>query len=184
MNIQEAINNRRTAHKWNPTLVPESVLFNALEAAQMAPCHRLTWPWRFTIPGPDVRQNLYELSVQLKAAKMDTEPTDFLRKTMREKTLNPALIVVSQVLSGSENQRKEDYAACACAIQNLCLSVTADGYQSKWSTGGLTRDETSYALLNIPTNEEVVGFIWIGEPKRISSTPPRTALEELVRRTP
>ena len=156
MHLREAINTRRTAHKWNPTPVPEKVLFDALEAAQMAPCHRLTWPWRFTIPGPDVRQKLYELGVQLKAAKTGTEPTDFLRQTMVEKTLNPALIVVSQVISGSENQRKEDYAACACAIQNLCLSVTADGYQSKWSTGGLTRNETSYSLLNISSDEEII----------------------------
>ena len=91
MHLREAINTRRTAHKWNPTPVPEKVLFDALEAAQMAPCHRLTWPWRFTIPGPDKDKTL-RVGRAIKSRKTGTEPTDFLRQTMVEKTLNPALI--------------------------------------------------------------------------------------------
>ena len=29
----------------------ELALLKALEASHMAPCHRFTWPWRFTIVG-------------------------------------------------------------------------------------------------------------------------------------
>ena len=183
MQLIEAIFARRTAHMWTENTVPETVLTQAVAAAQMAPCHVLTWPWRFTIPGPVARQELYEIGVQLKAQKAGTQPSEFLRKNLRGKLLNPALIVVSQVLDGSENRQQEDYAACACAIQNLCLSVTAAGYQSKWSTGGLTRDQQSYQILKIPPNERIVGFVWIGEPARTPAAPKRPPLTEVLRRT-
>jgi len=60
-------------------------------------------------------------------------------------------------------QKLEDYAACACAIQNLSLSLVADGVGYKWSTGKITRDPNTYQIAEIdPILEEIIGFIWIG----------------------
>ena len=48
-------------------------------------------------------------------------------------------------------------------IQNLSLSLIADGVGSKWSTGKITNDFNTYQIAGIdPTVEEIIGFIWVG----------------------
>ncbi len=185
MQIQEAIHSRRTAHLWQDVPVPEEAILRGLEAAQMAPCHRLTWPWRFTLPGPSARSRLYDIGVELKAAKAGVEPSEELRERMVAKMRHPALIVVSQLVSDDPIQSQEDYAACASAIQNLSLSLFADGYHSKWSTGGIMHDERTYELLGIAQAEEsIIGFVWAGVPVRAGATPQRPDLAAQVRRVP
>ena len=185
MHVQEAIHSRRTAHSWQDTPVPEEVILKGLEAAQMAPCHRLTWPWRFTLPGPVTRKALFEIGIDLKAAKIGGEVTEEFRQLMVAKMGNPALVVVSQMVSEDAMQSQEDYAACASAIQNLSLSLFADGFHSKWSTGGITRDPRTYDLLNIlPSEENIIGFIWAGVPIRVGAAPQRPDLTEQLRRVP
>ena len=185
MHIQEAIHSRRTAHLWQNLPVPEEVILKGLEAAQMAPCHHLTWPWRFTLPGPAARESIYELGVELEAAKTGTEINEALRARMAEKMRHPALVVVSQIVSEDAMRSQEDYAACASAIQNLTLSVFADGYHSKWSTGGVIRDARTYNLLGIsPQEESIIGFVWVGVPVRSGPPPQRPELSLRVRRVP
>ena len=48
MLTQEAIKNRRTIHSFVAKKVPEDIIVRAIEAANYAPCHRRTFPWRFT----------------------------------------------------------------------------------------------------------------------------------------
>ena len=185
MNTHDALRTRRTAHLWTDVPVPEDVIQRGLEAAHMAPCHRLTWPWRFTVPGPEARETLFTLGVQLKAARRNVPADDAFREKFIAKLRNPALIVVSQVRVDDPMRFEEDYAACACAIQNLCLSAHADGFHSKWSTGGLTRHEATYATLCIdPKLERIIGFVWIGVPSKHPSPPNRPDMDSYIRHVP
>ena len=183
MDTHKAIRTRRTAHLWQAVSVPDEVIRRGLEAAHCAPCHRLTWPWRFVLPGPVTRDRLFEIGVQLKATKTGSEITDDFRRKMEPKLLNPALVVVTQRISDNPRMFEEDYAACACAIQNLCLSVHADGFYSKWSTGGLTTHAQTYEVLGVASDvERIIGFVWIGTPARVPSAPKRSDLDEHTRR--
>ncbi|MGC6492671.1 MAG: nitroreductase family protein [Myxococcota bacterium] len=166
--LYEAIRTRRTAHKWRPEPLADDVLNRLLEAAHWAPCHKLTWPWRFTVVGPETRAGLADIAVALKAAKSGPLTNDAATRT-RAKLLNPgALVVVRQKLLEDPFRRKEDYAATSCAIQNMCLAAAAEGLCAKWSTGGVTRAEATYALLgHDPAIEEIVGFVAIGVPERV-----------------
>ncbi len=79
----------------------------------------------------------------------------------------------------------EDYAACACAVQNLMLSVHADGYGAKWGTGGVTTDLETYRIVGIdPDVERVLGFLWVGVPEVVPRGPNRPELSAVVRRVP
>ncbi|MEZ4317534.1 MAG: nitroreductase [Myxococcota bacterium] len=179
--VHDTIHARRTVHDYADAPVPEAVVTRALEAAHAAPCHKLTWPWRFTTVGPAAREDLYALNLRLKSAKVPLDARQAGR--LREKMANPAvLIVVSQVLSDDPARRTEDYAATACAIQNLCLSLAADGFGSKWGTGGIIRHPETYARLAIdPAVEEIVGFLWIGVPARPHPAPLRPPLSSVTR---
>ena len=94
----------------------------------------------------------------------DNQVDDFNLKKIKDKILNPShLLIATQVCSENQVQKLEDYAACACAIQNLSLSLVADGVGYKWSTGKITTDLNTYQIAEIdPRKEEIIGFIWIG----------------------
>ena len=63
-------------------------------------------------------------------------------------------------------REREDYAACAAAIQNLMLYLWKAGVGSKWTTGDITRDARFADVIGFDEAEEfVVGLVWYGYPK-------------------
>ena len=162
MEISQAIKKRRTIHIFSKKRVPKEVIERSIIAANQAPCHRSTFPWRFTSLGIHKRELLFRLQLTLKFG--DKQIDEFNLKKIKDKILNPShLLVASQVCTDNQLQRLEDYAACACAIQNLSLSLVADGVGYKWSTGKITKNPNTYQISEIdPSEEEIIGFIWIG----------------------
>ena len=162
MEIAEAIKKRRTLHIFSKKRVPREVIEKSIFAANQAPCHRRTFPWRFTSIGIKKRELLYQLQLTLKFG--DTTIDESSLKKIRDKMLNPShLLIATQVCTDNQVQKLEDYAACACAIQNLSLSLVADDVGCKWSTGKITKDPNTYKIAQINSSEEeIIGFIWIG----------------------
>ena len=183
MEIQQALLSRRTIHRYDQRVVQEEMIERALQAAHHAPCHRLTFPWRFILAGPQTREAIASLGVRLKQERSGLSPE--ASASARAKLLAPdRLIVVCQAASPDPFQAKEDYAACACAIQNLTLSLIADGVGSKWSSGAITRHPETYRLCEVdPGGFEIIGFIWAGYPKEIP-TVNRPPLESVVKALP
>ena len=66
MEIAEAIKKRRTIHIFSKKSVPSEVIQKSIVAANQAPCHRRTFPWRFTNIGIKKRELLYQLQLTLK----------------------------------------------------------------------------------------------------------------------
>tara|TARA_Y100001968_G_scaffold275802_1_gene269720 strand:+ start:635 stop:1186 length:552 start_codon:yes stop_codon:yes gene_type:complete len=162
MEISEAIKKRRTLHIFSKKIVPNEVIERSLVAANQAPCHRRTFPWRFTNIGIKNRELLYQLQLTLKFG--DKEIDESSLKKIRGKMLNPShLLIATQVCTDNQVQKLEDYAACACAIQNMSLSLVAENVGCKWSTGKITKDPNTYKISKINSiEEEIIGFIWIG----------------------
>jgi len=153
----------------------------AFEAAVMAPNHLMTWPWRFHRVGPVGREVLADVYVRLKMVGKNATPK--ANQRLRAKMLDaPELVVVSQSLAGEPVRDREDYAACAAAIQNFMLSLAGDGVGSKWSTSGVIHDEATYALLKIDPNEQtILGLVWAGYPHGDLSVPERPSWDQFVR---
>ena len=80
---------------------------------------------------------------------------------------------------------REDYAAVCCAVQNLCLSLHADGIGTKWTTGAVNFDDRFDKAVGLPQSEYVVGTIWFGTAKGDPPPPPakRLAVEDVLART-
>ena len=162
MEIAEAIKKRRTLHVFSKKRVPREVIEKSIYAANQAPCHRRTFPWRFTSIGIKKRELLYQLQLTLKFGDMKIDESSLQK--IRDKMLNPShLLIATQVCTDNQVQKLEDYAACACAIQNLSLSLVSDDFGCKWSTGKITKDPNTYKIAQINSSEEeIIGFIWIG----------------------
>jgi len=186
----DAILNRRTIKEFKPDPVPDDVLEYALTAGLWAQNHRMTQPWRFVVLGNETLRALAETSAeaQLKSIREDTD------SATREKVWagavqkflsKPRLVVATTILSGDALQRREDYAATCCAIQNIQLAAWDKGLGMQWGTGAPTRLPQTYRLLGIDPNvEEIVGFLYFGYPAEIPDPAPRKALTEVMRRLP
>lgn len=170
MDVYEAIFARRTVHRYRDEPIADGVMDRLLAAAHMAPNHKLTWPWRFTRVGAQTRRDvLFPLGVRLKAK--GREPSAKVVEGVAEKLLWPAeLVVVSVERCEDAFRAREDYAATACAIQNLLLAATAEGLGAKWSSGDLTSHPETYAALGIDgAVEEIVAFVWVGVAEEVPS---------------
>ena len=167
MNTKKAIFTRRTIHIFDKKKVDETIIENAIEAANQAPCHRLTFPWRFYSVGLQKRIKILELALDIKFKNKNID--DKSKNLLSKKYLDPShLLLASQALNDDQLIRKEDYAACSCAIQNLSLLLTTSGVFTKWSTGAITRNPKIYDIAGINSSkEELIGFIWIGYGKEL-----------------
>lgn len=183
MDTHAALLTRRTVHNFLPDPVPPGVLDRAVEAAHHAPSHRMTWPWRFTRLGPVARAAIAERAVQVKARGAELPEDE--RAAIRGKFLLPAeLWVASQIRSDDPVRAHEDYAAVACAIHNLSLSLHADGFGAKWSTGAITTDAATYDAAGVdPLAETIVGFVWIGRARDVPQIK-RPPWQGFIRTTP
>ena len=167
MDAKKAIFNRRTIHFFENKKVSENIIRDSIEAANQAPCHRSTFPWRFYSVSLKKRKQILDLAIEIKSKKKRIDKN--AENIIKEKYLNPShLLITSQILNKEPISQKEDYAACSCAIQNLVISLASDGVFSKWSTGSITKNPKTYEIANIDRQkEEIIGFIWIGYGKNL-----------------
>ena len=182
----DAIFQRRTVKDFKPDPVPADVLERALTAGLWAQNHRLTEPWRFTVLGPETHRRLAETFSQAQAASVSGVEREKVLADARGKILaKPCLVAVGQRLDGPPAQRREDYAAVACAIQNIQLAAWADGVGMQWSSGKIIGLPQVYEVLGIePTREELVGMLFFGYAANIPAAQPRQPLAAVSRNLP
>ncbi len=166
--FHDVLNSRRTVHRFSERPIEESIVKQALQAANQAPCHKHTHPWRFYLLGHETRQTLVPTISHLAAAKSlqknSTDPEHDVRRAIG-KVLNPPLLaaVTSKLTPQNPFRQKEDYAATVCALHNMVLSLWGNGVSAKWSTGSVTRHSETYENLGIdPEKEEIIGFVKAG----------------------
>ena len=162
MNLNPIFRQRRTIHEFNKEKVSDNTVERAIIAANLAPCHKHTFPWRFRIASNLKRKELFQVSLKIKEEK--TKLSNAAETKLLAKIMNPShMIIATQIRSNDPITAKEDYAACCCSIQNMMLSLAHENVGSKWSTGKVTKSPETYEIINTDRNkEEIIGFIYIG----------------------
>src|SRR3954469_17390640 len=110
MRASDAISSRRSIKRFTSRPVSREEIERILDAATLAPNHRLTQPWRFYVLGPESR-HAYGLALGVRKAKKveDAEAGRALRDTVAaEHRALPAIIAVAVVESGDAERREED----------------------------------------------------------------------------
>lgn len=171
MNAREILLTRRTVHTFEPGPVDPETVERALECAVRAPNHKVTAPWKFFLPGPETVSAIIELNADLLLATKGPSAAEHKRKSWSRM---PGWLVVTCRRSDDPVRWREDWAACAAAVQNFMLSLWSEGVASKWSSGPVTRDARLLELLGLnPSEHDVVGLVWFG----IAAEVPTTARE-------
>lgn len=158
----ELIRARRSINRFRPERPPRELILSALELARWAPNHHLTEPWHFYLVGEQTARAIVELNAGIVTeARGEVAGADKRERWSRI----PGWLVVTCDNADSELQAWEDYAACACGLQNVALYLWSRGVGMKWTTGAVIRDPRFYDLLWVdPDVETVIGLIWYGYP--------------------
>jgi nitroreductase len=145
--------------------VSQEVLDAVLEAANWAPCHHLTEPWRFVVFRGEARQRLSDV---FRAAHLLDYPgsDEYTCQKMAAKPLRtPVVIAVLKAAPAAVKAKAtEERWAVACAVQNLSLAATAFGLSVFWSTGRPSGHPSVADFLGCTEGMETMGFLHIGTP--------------------
>ena len=177
----EVLTGRRTINLYLQTRVPRQLVRDAVEAATWAPNHHVTEPWRFYVLGPETVGKCLDLVRDIVTEKKDEKAAEFKAASWAEK---PGWLLVTCRKNGDELRQREDYAACAAAVQNFMLYLWKAGVGTKWTTGDITRDPRFFDIVGVdPVKEYVVGLVWYGYPK-ITPQQSRKGLAEVLTELP
>jgi len=132
-----------------------------LEAANWAPNHKRTEPWRFKVLQGPSQDKLGEF-LSNKYLKVADRPKQIKVRKLRD---NPskagALIAICMQRDPEECVPEwEELAATAMAVQNMWLCCTELGIGSYWSSPGLIKYMDEF--FDLKEGEKCLGFFYMG----------------------
>ncbi|MEE8046754.1 MAG: nitroreductase [Dehalococcoidia bacterium] len=173
--VLDAIRTRRNTREFTDAAVSDSALELMIEAATWAPNHRNTQPWRFIVLSKDgaMRKKIAQIVCDWTYENVKN-PNEERRisssKEAQEEILDaPAFMYVYSVQGRNDEVTQENYAATACAIQNMQLAAHSLGIGVGWSTGKPCLANVGTAIGAEP-DWDIVGAFYIGYPAEVQTT--------------
>ncbi len=179
--LEVIIRARRTAYDFASEPLEPDMLRSLCDVAVCAPNHRRTAPWRFVVLGQQSRATLTRLAADQAGGGAEARAKAALKWEKIGAVM--ALFSVSTKPDDVEVVR-EDYAACACAAQNLLLLLWERGLAAQWCTGKVTRLPELRQLIGCGERDTFVGLFRIGVPLEVPELPNRPHDPNLVRDLP
>lgn len=181
--VMSAIRHRRSIKAFTHREVDRAEVEALLEAAVLAPNHRMTEPWQFLVLGPLARRAYAETLAARKARKVD-EPE--AAAAVREKVLRghdsvPCMIAVTMHLDPDPEIREEDYAACYMAVENMALAAVEMGLGTQIKSGAVMDDAALRSAFSVPESRRVVCIVFVGEPAELPAPKERVPATERTR---
>ena len=139
-----------------------------LEAANWAPTHGLTEPWRFKVYSGDARRQLMLFCAELSTKFTPEEKfrqhkhDAFLKRA--EKDLNVILVYRKRDPLQRIPAEEEDWAV-ACAVQNLSLVAAAYGIGCFWSSGKIVFSQELHQWAGLEADDRCMGLLYLGYPE-------------------
>ena len=167
--ITEIIKNRRTIYPqfYSSRKVHKEIIEHLLQNATWAPTHGMTQPWRFKVFTEESRKTL---SDALSMLYKELTPTENFREDkfakMQARPFQASAVIVAYMKRGDNPKipEIEEISSVACAIQNLCLTATAYGIGSFWSTPKIIYTKEMNDFLKISDEDKCMGIIYLGYP--------------------
>jgi len=174
VSLKQLILDRRTCYQFSDLKsypVTDENIYDCLEAARWAPNHKLTQPWRFWIVDGKSKRALADIYAENRALKKAEKHSDSYQelylKAVDKFMAIPKVVLVGQVINKNPVVQKEDYAACACAIQNFQLMAWSLNMGVQWSTGPIINDQRTYNYLDQDSTQlELIGALYLGHRKQ------------------
>ena len=162
--------------------IPDEIVRQILENATWAPNHGQTEPWHFVVFTGNGLQTLANFQSEL---YKESAADRFKEATYQKLQKTPLLAshVIALCMKRDPNKKHpevEEIAAVACAVQNMYLSVTANGLGGYWTTGGVTYNQKAKAFFGLADDDKLLGFYYLGYVAVPSPQGKRKPMEEKV----
>ncbi|WP_144547061.1 nitroreductase [Bacillus sp. X1(2014)] len=161
MNTLDAIKTRRNIKKFKSMEIEQNLILAWLEAATMAPNHRMTEPWEIYFIGTETREKL-------------NHKTNFGNA--------PVVLMILSKQGATTVETEENAMATACFIQNFNLAAWAEGVGTFWSSIGITPKNRE--ILRVPDGFDIIGVLGVGYPEVIPDPKPRTPIQNKISNLP
>lgn len=180
--ILKTIHERRTVNQnsFTDQEISKEDILTILEAANAAPTHKRTQPWRFVV---FQKEGLQRLGAELSRIYRTTTPAEkYLEQTeqnMGKKATMSNVAIAIVVNYTGELPEWEELAATACAVQNIWLAAHSLNIGGYWASPGLINHLGPF--LNLEENQRCVGLFYMGHHNAEPREPVRSPIAEKVR---
>jgi len=170
VDVIQAIETRQSMGRVKQDPVPREFVERILESAVHAPNHRLTEPWRFHVFTGKGRGELARARAEIARLQAEAEGEDEelaagrISRERKKAFRAPVVIAVICEAGRDEVETLENYAACACAVQNMQLTAHALGLAAMWRTGPVAYHDHMRAFFGLKEGDRVVAHLYIGYP--------------------
>ena len=161
--ILDIIQKRRSVFpvQYNDKPITKELIAQVLEAANWAPNHRKTEPWRFKVLQGNSKDALGTFLAN-KYQEIEAKPKKIkIKKLLENPSKAGAIIAICMQRDLSESVPEwEEIAATAMAVQNMWLACTELEIGSYWSSPGLIKYMDEFFELS--EGERCLGFFYMG----------------------
>ena len=191
------LRSRRSIRRFRPDPVPSAVLQHVLETATYAPSAHNKQPWRFVVlTNAEAKSRLAEAITDKFRGDMtadgaaEVDIADRVERSRRRLDEAPAVVVlcrdVTQVNPQPDAIRQQAEAtmgtqSVALAGLQLLLAAHAEGLGGTWICWPLFTPEETRRALDLSSEWEPQGMIFLGYPDEQPETPVRKPLPEIVK---
>lgn len=161
--IKDIIAKRRSVFpdQYNGKSVTKEEFQQILEAANWAPTHKKTEPWRFKVVQGSAKDRLGKFMAEKYKATTTKFSSYKYEKTLRKFEQSAAVIVICMQRDPKESIPEwEETAAVAMAVQNMWLACTELQIGAYWSTPKTTASVG--AFFDLAPGEKCLGFFYMG----------------------
>lgn len=153
--------------------VTDAELERLYVAAMTAPDHGNLNPFRFLTIRGAARDRLGEIFAE--AALKRGEDQDAADKARAKPMRSPVIVAIIAKITPDHPKapRIEQVLTAGMAGYNMMLAAQADGLAAIWLSGAPAYDDHVIEMLGVDAQEQLLGFIYIGRPKRQISGPRR-----------
>ena len=151
------------------------------QSALRAPDHGRLRPWRFVVVPEEKRERFGDLMADCLRREDATASADMLQRERDKAMRAPVIVVVAAHINrGHKIRDVEQLVSAAAAAENIMLAANARGFGAMWKTGAPAYDTTVKLALGLDTDDDIVGFIYVGTQIGGGSPAARPVVRDLV----
>jgi len=133
------------------------------KAALRAPDHAWQRPSRFIEVTGDGLKKLSSIFKKFALENIEELSEEVLAKYEEAPFRAPMIIIlVSEIKEHPKVPEIEQMFSTAAAAENILLALNALGYAGVWRTGKFALDDRISKYLNLPDNQKVIGYLYVG----------------------
>ncbi|MEN1784618.1 MAG: nitroreductase [Bacteroidota bacterium] len=159
--------------------IAKKTLEQLLEAANWAPTHKRTEPWRFWVFTGAAKARLGTF-LSTKYQEIEAKPKQVKIRKLQGNCQRAAAVIAIGMQRDPEARLPEweELAATAMAVQNLWLCATAQGLGGYWSSPSLIQYMDEFIALD--PGQHCLGFFYLGHYESQATTMERKPIDEKV----